>query len=48
MLRTGTVYQDLGPNHLGQRSQCDRTARLIRQLTALGYTVQLPAQRAPA
>jgi transposase len=42
MLRTGTFYHDLGPDHLGRRSQGDKTARLVRQLTALGYTVQPP------
>ena len=52
MLRTGTFYQDLGqdlgPDHFGHRSRGDRTARLVKQLTALGYTVQPPAQLAPA
>jgi transposase len=47
MLRDGTFYQDLGPDHFGHRRHGDRTARLIKQLTALGYTVQPPAQIAP-
>jgi transposase len=47
MLRDGTFYQDLGPDHLGHRRHGDRTARLIKQLTALGYTVQPPALVAP-
>jgi transposase len=47
MLRDGTFYQDLGPDHFGHRGHGDRTARLIKQLTALGYTVQPPAQVAP-
>jgi transposase len=42
MLRDGTCYQDLGPDHFGRRSRGDRTARLVKQLTALGYTVQPP------
>jgi transposase len=42
MLRTGTFYQDLGPDHLGHRNRGNRTARLVKQLTALGYTVQPP------
>jgi transposase len=42
MLRTGAFYQDLGPDHFGRRSRGDRAARLVKQLTALGYTVQPP------
>jgi transposase len=48
MLRDGTFYQDLGPDHFGQRGRGDRTARLVKRLTALGYTVQPPAPVAPA
>ena len=44
MLRDGTFYQDLGPDHLSRRTKGDRTVRLVRHLTALGYTVQPPAQ----
>ncbi|MBV8870228.1 MAG: IS110 family transposase [Acetobacteraceae bacterium] len=44
MLRDGTSYQDLGPDHFDRKSKGDRTARLIRHLTALGYTVQPSAQ----
>jgi transposase len=44
MLRDGTFYQDLGPDHLSRRAKGDRTVRLVRHLTALGYTVQPPAQ----
>jgi transposase len=39
MLRDGTVYQDLGPDHFHRRSQGDRTARLVKHLVSLGYTV---------
>ena len=42
MLRTGTFYPDLGPDHLSRRARSDRTERLVSQLTALGYTVQPP------
>jgi transposase len=42
MLRDGTFYQDLGPDHLSRRTKGDRTVRLVRHLTALGYTVQPP------
>ncbi|HEX6606384.1 MAG TPA: IS110 family transposase, partial [Chloroflexia bacterium] len=45
MLRNGTFYQDLGPDHFSRRAQGGRTARLVKQLTALGYTVQPPAQQ---
>ncbi len=45
MLRNGTFYQDLGPDHFSHRAQGNRTARLVKQLTALGYTVQPPAQQ---
>ena len=48
MLRDGTFYRDLGPDHFNRRAKGDRTARLVRQLTALGYTVQPPAQLASA
>ena len=44
MLRDGTFYQDLGPDHFDRRAKGDRTARLVKQLTALGYTVKPPAQ----
>jgi len=43
MLRDGTFYQDLGPDHFDRRAKGDRTARLVKQLTALGYSVQPPA-----
>jgi transposase len=43
MLRDGTFYQDLGPDHFSRRTGSDKTARLVRHLTSLGYTVQPPA-----
>jgi transposase len=42
MLRDGTFYQDLGPDHLSRRTKGDRTVRLVRHLTALGYTRPAP------
>jgi transposase len=48
MLRDGTFYQDLGPDHFDRRAKGDRTARLVKQLTALGYTVKPSACPAPA
>jgi transposase len=47
MLRDGTFYRDLGPDHFSRRTGSDRTARLVRHLTSLGYIVQPPAQPAP-
>jgi transposase len=47
MLRDGTFYHDLGPDHFRRRAGSDRTAHLIKQLTTLGYIVQPPAQPAP-
>jgi transposase len=44
MLRDGTFYQDLGPDHFSRRTKGDRTVRLVRHLTTLGYTIQPPAQ----
>ena len=48
MLRDGTFYQDLGPDHFSRRARSDRTACLVSQLTALGYTVQPPPECAGA
>jgi transposase len=48
MLRDGTFYQDLGPDHFSRRARSDRTARLVSRLTALGYTVQPPPECAGA
>ncbi len=48
MLRDGTFPQDSGPGHFERRAKGDRTARLVKQLTALGYSVQPPAQLASA
>ena len=47
MLRDGTFYQDLGPDHFNRRIAGGRTARLVKQLTSLGYTVAPPPQPAP-
>jgi hypothetical protein len=47
MLRDGTVYQDLGPDHFGRQAASDRAARLVQHLTSLDYTIQPPAQPTP-
>jgi transposase len=41
MLKDGTDYQDLGADHFARRSKQSQTNRLVRQLTNLGYTVQI-------
>jgi len=41
MLKDGTLYQDLGFNHLQNRSKSQQTLRLIKRLTDLGYDVAL-------
>ena len=41
MLKDGTLYQDLGPNHLDARSKERQKNRLVRRLAELGYTVEL-------
>lgn len=41
MLKDGTVYQDLGPDHFHRRSKVTRSKRLVRQLQQLGYTVEI-------
>lgn len=45
MLKTGTLYRDLGADHFARRATGDRTHRLIKQLTTLGYEVR-PLQAA--
>jgi hypothetical protein len=41
MLKDGTLYQDLGPNHFDARSKERQKNRLVRRLAELGYTVEL-------
>ncbi len=41
MLKDGTVHQDLGINHVEERSIEIRTRRLVGQLSKLGYCVEL-------
>jgi transposase len=47
MLKDGTFYQDLGPDHFTNRNKTGQTKRLVARLQSLGYDVQitpLPAQ----
>jgi transposase len=48
MLKDGTFYQDLGADHFDRRSKQSRTNRLVRQLTNLGYRVELSPMAAAA
>jgi transposase len=41
MLKDGTVYHDLGPDHFQRRSKHTQTRRLVRSLEHLGYAVQI-------
>jgi transposase len=41
MLKDGTDYQDLGADHFTRRSKQSQTNRLVKQLTNLGYAVQI-------
>jgi transposase len=41
MLKNGTTYQDLGPNHFDRRSKAQQTHRLVKRLADLGYAVAL-------
>jgi transposase len=41
MLKTGTLYQDLGADHFVRRSKTTHTQRLVKTLEQLGYAVDL-------
>jgi transposase len=41
MLKDGTVYEDLGPDHFNRRSKTTQTQRLVRRLEHLGYAVDI-------
>ena len=41
MLKTGAEYHDLGADHFDRLDRAKATDRLVRRLTALGYTVRL-------
>lgn len=46
MLKDGTLYQDLGPDHFQPKHEQIHTRRLVRRLENLGYAVQIT--KAPA
>jgi hypothetical protein len=41
MLRDGTQYQDLGPDHFDRRSKQQQTKRLLKRLADLGFSAEL-------
>jgi transposase len=41
MLKDGTLYQDLGPDHFDRRAKAIQTRRLITRLQKLGYAVHI-------
>jgi hypothetical protein len=41
MLKDGTMYQDLGPNHFDAHAKERQKNRLIKRLADLGYAVEL-------
>ena len=48
MLKDGTAYRDLGPDHFDRRAKEVQARRLVRRLADLGYAVELaPLEPAP-
>jgi len=41
MLKDGTEYQDLGPDHFNRRSKLTQTQRLVRRLEHMGFAVDI-------
>jgi hypothetical protein len=41
MLKDGTLYHDLRPDHFDRRAKTMQTKRLLTRLQKLGYAVQL-------
>jgi transposase len=48
MLKDGTLYHDLGPDHFRRRSKGTQTRRLVRSLEHLGYAVEIKPLMAAA
>jgi transposase len=46
MLKNGTTYQDLGPQHFDRRSKAQQADRLLKRLADLGYAVPLQPRTA--
>jgi transposase len=41
MLKTGTLYEDLGGNHFDERGSAKQIHRLVSRLQNLGYAVEI-------
>lgn len=41
MIKNGTLYNDLGPNHFDARAKNSQIKRLVHRLQNLGYTVEI-------
>jgi transposase len=41
MLKSGTLYQDLGANHFNHRAKDKQALHLIHRLKNLGFNVQI-------
>jgi hypothetical protein len=41
MLKDGTQYRDLGPDHFDRRSKQQQTNRLLKRLADLGFAAEL-------
>ena len=48
MLKHGTLYEDLGPDHFDKRAQAKQVHRLINRLRNLGFAVQITPVEAAA
>ena len=48
MLKDGTQYRDLGPDHFDRRSKQQQTKRLLKRLADLGFAAELHAERRAA
>jgi transposase len=46
MVRNGTFYNDLGPDHLQHRAKPIQAKRLVAKLIGLGYDVEIKPQAA--
>ena len=46
MLKDGTAYRDLGPDHFDRRAKGVQARRLVRRLADLGCAVELAPLRA--
>jgi transposase len=48
MLKNGTLYQDLGPNHFDKRATAKHVDRLVHRLRNLGFAVEITPVEAAA